>query len=238
MANELNTKPMQKRGYTLTRGNITACLIMIAGIIFCLQGVICRYRLDYVKNSYNTSEIKNGSYIECNISKERLLRRDYSELNGATENAPYSNTDVFTGIQTYIVAVNENLDCYVPITVPREYQDGFESMINNDDIMYHVFGKFKRYTKFNDIFGDVLPYDTMAEYFRVDEEEVKNIISEDHKIVLVDPLAERSIIYKGISLIFLGFIILYSSEHTVKKESDYSYVRRKMASIEKSKRDE
>lgn len=234
----MNAKPMQKRRYTLTRGNIVACLIMVAGIIFCLQGVICRYRLDYVENSYTTSEIKNGRYIECDISKEQVMRQSYSELNGATENAPYSDTDVFTGVQTYIVATNENLDCYVPITVPREYQDGFESMINDEDIKFHLFGKFKRYTKFNDIFGDALTDDTMADYFGVDEEEVKNIISENHKIVLVDPVAERSIIYKGISLIFLGFIILYSSEHTVKRETDYSYVRRKMASIEKSKRDD
>lgn len=226
-------KPTQKRKYTLTRTNVIASLIIIVGVAFWVYGVICGYRLENAKNSYTTSEIKNGRYIEYDISREQLMGHYYSETSGEKKYGIYSVSDVFTGVQTYIVATNENLDCYVPITVSREYQDSFEEMVNNADSTYHLVGKFKRYTKFNEL----ISYDTIAESLGIkDEEEIKSMVSENHKIILVDPKDERSATYKGLSLILFGSLILYSAERMDRRENNSTYVRRKMASIERSKR--
>lgn len=232
MINDLNGGPMQRKRYTLTRTNITACLIIIAGTVFWVQGVICNYQLGYVKSSYTVSEIKNGRYIECDISREQLLGRNDSELSGELRYAPYSDTDIYTGVETYIVATNENPDSYIPITITREYQDDFDNMTSGFVSTYHMFGKFKRYTKFDDIFGETLSYDDVAQNLGIDEEEAENVISTDHKIVPVDPKAERRITFKGLSLILLGSLILYSSERMDGRgNNNYSFVRRIMASL-------
>lgn len=237
MANVSNRKTVQRKSYTLTRTNIIACLIIIVGTILWVYGVICGYYLGYVKDSYKTSEIKNGRYIEYDISKEQLLGGYYTELNNDIRYAPYSAVDVYTGVETYIIAAGEDSDCYIPITVTREYQDDFDKMVSGATETYHLFGKFKRYKKFNDIFGDTLSYDDVAEQLEIeDEEEAENMFSENHKIVLIDPKAERRITYEGISLILLGSLILYSSERMGKKQNNYSFVRGKMSSIEKNRK--
>lgn len=228
---------MQRKKYTLTRTNITACLIIIAGIVFWIQGVICSYQLGYVKDSYSVSEIKSGRYIEYDISREQLLGHNYSELSGEVRYAPYSDTNIYTGVETYIVATNENLDSYIPITVTREYQDGFDNMTSGFVSTYHMFGKFKRYTKFDDLFGETLSYDTIAENLGIDKKEAENVISTKHKIVLVDPKAERRITFKGLSLILLGSLILYSSERMDGRGNNSSFVRRIMASLRRRRYD-
>ena len=222
---------MQRRRYTLTRTNIAACLIIIAGTVFWIQGVICSYHLVYVKSSYTASEIKNGCYIEYDISRDQLLGYNYTELNGEERYAPYSVTDVYTGVETCIAATNENLDCYVPIAISREFKDDFDKMASGRSATYHVFGKFKRYTKFDDMFGKTLSYDDIAENLGIDEDEAENVIATNHKIVLVDPKAERRITIKGLSLILLGSLILYSSERMSGGGNNSSFVRRIMASL-------
>lgn len=229
---------MQRKRYTLTRTNITACLIIIAGTVFWIQGVICSYQLGYIRDSYNVSEIKNGRYIEYDISREQLLGHDYTELSGEVKYTPYSATDIYTGVETRIVATNENLDSYIPITITREYQDDFDNMTSGRVSTYHVFGKFKRYTKFDDIFGETLSYDDVAKNLGIDEEEAENVISTNHRIVLVDPKAERRITFKGLSLILLGSLILYSSERMDGRgNNNSSFVRRIMASLRRRRYD-
>lgn len=229
---------MQRKKYTLTRTNITACLIIIAGTVIWIQGVICSYQLGYVKGSYAVSEIENGRYIEYDISREQLLWHNYTELSGEVKHTPYSATDVYTGVETRIVATNENLDSYVPMTISREFQDDFDKMTSGSADTYHVFGKFKRYTKFNDIFGETLSYDDVAENLGIDEEEAEEVISTNHKIVLVDPKSERRIPLKGLSLILLGSLILYSSERMDGRgNNNSSFVRRIMASLRRKRYD-
>lgn len=222
---------MQRKRYTLTRTNIAACLIFIAGTVFWIKGVICSYRLGYVKDSYSASEIKTGRYIEYDISRDQMLGQNYTELNGEVRYAPYSVTDVYTGVETCIVATDENLDSYVPITISREFKDDFDTMAFGRAGTYHVFGKFARYTKFNDKFDDILSYDAVAEYLGIDEKDAENLIITDHKIVLVNPKTERRITLKGLSLILIGSLILYSSERVDRRGNNSSFIRRIKASL-------
>ena len=228
---------MQRKKYTLTRTNLAACLLIIAGTMIWVQGVICRYHLGYIKDSYTASDIKNGRYIEYDISREQLLGQNYTELNGAVRYAPYSNTNVYTGVETCIVATSKNLDSYVPITISREYQDDFDKMATGKTNIYHVIGKFTRYTKYNKIFDDIISYDIVAENLGIEEEEAVNLISANHRIVLVDPKDENRVIFKGLSLILLGSLILYYSERMDRGENNTSYVRRIMKSLRRRRYD-
>ena len=226
-----------KKTYTLTRTNILACLIIIAGIFFWVQGLICSYNLEFVKNSYKTSSIKTGNYIEYDISREQLIGDYYNDVNGTRIFKPYSVTDAVLGSTMYIGATNDDLDCYIPIKVPRSYRDDFNQMVSGSIDTYHLFGKITWYTGFSEKFADVLTYDSMAEYLGIDVEELGNMFSDNHKLKLVDPKAEGRITFKGLSLILIGSLILRSSDRIVKKENnDYAYVRKTMAKIEKRKK--
>ena len=68
--------------YTISRESILGFLIVIIGVCFTIQGIIIRYNLSNISESYREYDIKNGRYIECDITKERFIGSYYTENNG------------------------------------------------------------------------------------------------------------------------------------------------------------
>lgn len=196
-----------------SRESILGFLIFIIGICFTTQGIIVRYNLSNISESYRKSEIKNGRYIECDITRERLIGSYYAENNGKIKYGPYCGTDVISSESTYIVAINEDSDYYVPLIVAREYQKDFKEMINSDDT-YHLVGKFKKFRGF-------LSYDLIAECLGTDDRsKINQMVSASHQIKLVDLEDEKKELYKGFSFLIVGAFILFvsvSREKTEKK---------------------
>ena len=71
-------EPIQQSKYTLTKMSIAACVVIVVGIILSMQGVVNRYHLAHIKNSYREPEIKRGRFIECDISRDQLVGLYYT----------------------------------------------------------------------------------------------------------------------------------------------------------------
>ena len=75
-------EPFQRSKYTLTKMSIAACVVIVVGIILSIQGMVNRYHLAHIQSSYRETEIKRGRFIECDISRDRLVGLYYTELDG------------------------------------------------------------------------------------------------------------------------------------------------------------
>lgn len=190
--------------YILSKMSVCGCFIAVIGAVFTLQGIIVRCNLMNIKDSYDKADIRNGRYIEYDISKERLLGMYYTEVNGAIKYRPYCGSDVYSSMETYIVSVDGNSNYYVPLMVAKEYQKEFRKIINSDD-KYHILGKFEK-------FKGILVYEIIAECIGTDNKsEIDQIISDDHQIRVVDLQDERKILYKGLSFFIVGVFLFIVS---------------------------
>ena len=127
--------------YTLSKTSIIGIVILILGLVFTTQGIFIRYHLSHVKASYQQTEIKNGRFIERDITREELIGSYYTENNGTVKYGPYCCENGYTAKQIYIVAVNENTKYYAPLVLSRKYQKDFQQMIN-ENTSYHILCKF------------------------------------------------------------------------------------------------
>lgn len=190
--------------YILSKMSVCGCFIAVIGAVFTLQGIIVRCNLMNIKDSYDKADIRNGRYIEYDISKEQLLGAHYTEVNGAIKYSPYCGSDVYSSMETYIVSVDGNSNYYVPLMVAKEYQKEFRKIINSDD-KYHILGKFEK-------FKGILVYEIIAECIGTDNKsEIDQIISDDHQIRVVDLQDERKILYKGLSFFLVGVFLFIVS---------------------------
>lgn len=190
--------------YILSKMSVCGCFIAVIGAVFTLQGIIVRCNLMNIKDSYDKADIRNGRYIEYDISKEQLLGMYYTEVNGAVKYSPYCGSDVYSSMETYIVSVDGNSNYYVPLMVAKEYQKEFRKIINSDD-KYHILGKFEK-------FKGILVYEIIAECIGTDNKsEIDQIISDDHQIRVVDLQDERKILYKGLSFFIVGVFLFIVS---------------------------
>lgn len=190
--------------YILSKMSVCGCFIAVIGAVFTLQGIIVRCNLMNIKDSYDKADIRNGRYIEYDVSKEQLLGMYYTEVNGAIKYSPYCGSDVYSSMETYIVSVDGNSNYYVPLMVAKEYQKEFRKIINSDD-KYHILGKFEK-------FKGILVYEIIAECIGTDNKsEIDQIISDDHQIRVVDLQDERKILYKGLSFFLVGVFLFIVS---------------------------
>lgn len=207
-------EPIQRSKYTLSKMSIAACIVIVVGSVILIQGMVNRYHLAHIKSSYLGSEIKNGHYIEYDISREQLVGKNYTEPNGKVKYGPYSVIDVYSKAQTCLVAINDSVDYYVSLIIPSEYQEDFEKMVQSETDTYHVFGKFKKKNQY-------LYYDTIAECLGInDESEIKRMVSDNCQITVVDPDDEKSTLYKGLSLLALGLFVLFVTVEKDKRIPD------------------
>lgn len=194
--------------YTLSKTSIIGIVILILGFVFTMQGIFIRYRLSNVKESYQQTEIKKGCFIERDITREQLIGRYYRENNGTVKYGPYCSENGYTANRTYIVAVNENPTYYVPLILSRKYQKEFDQIIG-EDTTYHIFGKFEK-------FDSIMPYSPIAECPGIDGPTgTDQLMSSRYQIKMIDPLSEKKVLYKGLSLFIFGSLILVV---TVKRE--------------------
>lgn len=190
--------------YIFSKMSVWGCFIALIGAVFTIQGIIVRCNLMNIKDSYDKADIRNGRYIEYDISKEQLLGMYYTEVNGAIKYSPYCGSDVYSSMETYIVSVDGNSNYYVPLMIAKEYQKEFKKIINSDD-KYHILGKFEK-------FKGILVYEIIAECIGTDNKsEIDQIISDDHQIRVVDLQDERKILYKGLSFFIVGVFLFIVS---------------------------
>lgn len=200
--------------YTFSKMSVLGALIFITGFLFLIQGIRIRYNLTNIKESYEKSEIKSGSYMECDMEKEQLIGKYYSEGNGTIKYGPYCVSDVWSSEETYVAAINEDLDYYVPLIVSREYQGDFKKMVNSDAVC-HIFGKFEKR-------NTTLHYDTIAKCTGIhDKSKMNQMISASYRIKLVDLEDERRVLYKAFSLLIAGLFILFMTVEREKAADNY-----------------
>lgn len=192
--------------YILSKMSVLGCFLCIIGAIFTIQGIIARYNLANIKESYSKFEIRNGRYIEYDISKENLIGRCYMDSDGSVNFSPYCNTDALSSNQFYLTAINGNSDYYVSLVIPREYQKDFQKMLKSDDT-YHVVGKF-------DKLRGILIYEGIAKCLGTnDKSKIDQIVSADYQIRIVNLENEKKELYKGLSILVCGgLLFLFSLE--------------------------
>lgn len=199
--------------YILSKMSVLGCFLCVVGAIFTIQGIIVRFNLTNIKESYNKFEIRNGRYIEYDISKENLIGSYYTNSDGYVNFSPYCNTDALSSNQIYLVATNKDSDYYISLVVVRKYQKDFINMLNSDNT-YHIFGKFNK-------FRGILIYEGIAQCMGIDDSsEFDQIISTDHQIKIVDLDDEKKILYKGLAIFAIGLLIFLSTLEIEKKRLD------------------
>ena len=201
----------QKSKYTLTKMSVVACIVIVVGIIISIQGVINRYHLAHIKSSYSEQEIKSGRFIEYDISRNHLVGLYYTELNGETMFSPYSVINADTNTLYCLVAVNEDMNYYVSLKLPSEYQEDFAKVILSDTDTLHITGKFKKKSP-------LLFYDKIALCLGIDDKSViKRMVSDQYQITTADPKNVKSTLFKGLLIMAVGILVLFI---TVEREKD------------------
>lgn len=186
--------------YIFSKRSILGCFLCIIGTILTIQGLIVRYNLTNIKESYRKFEIKNGRYIEFDIVKEDLIGSYYTNQNGSIQYYPYCNTDALSSYESYVVSVNEDSDYYVSLLVVQKYLKDFNHMLDSNDT-YHIVGKFEK-------LRSTLLYDVIAECLGIDDRsKLDQVLSTDHQIRIVDLNDEKKILYKGLSILLIGLFL-------------------------------
>lgn len=202
-------EPFQRSKYTLNKMSIAACIVIVVGIILSIQGVVNRYHLAHIQSTYREPEIKRGRYIECDISRDHLVGLYYTELDGETMFAPYSVINADTNTLYCLVAVNEDMDYYVSLKLPSEFQEDFAKIIRSDAETLHITGKFKKKRP-------LMFYDKIAACLEIDDESaVRRMVSDQYQINTVDPKKVKSTLFIGILLLAVGILVLFA---TVERE--------------------
>lgn len=151
---------------------------------------------------YQEKDIHLGRYIDCDISKDQLLGRFYSEMNGKKVYSPIIGTDVCTNAQQYIFLEDIENMYYVTLNVPKEYTEEFKELISGDVSEIHIFGKFKR------LKGE-LCYDKIMSCLGINNrDEINKIVSTKYVVQIVDPEMENNVYYKGGVLLIIGILCL------------------------------
>lgn len=192
--------------YIFSKLSILGCFLCVIGALFTIQGIIVRYNLTNIKESYNKFEIRNGRYIEFDIVKEDLVGSYYTNPNGSIHYGPYCAESGYIAKQIYIAPINEDSNYYVPLIVPNKFIKKFSKTIYSDE-SYHIFGKFER-------FSYVLNYELLAKCIGTDiKSKIDELVSSYHQIRLVDLEEEKKILYKGLSILMIGvFLFLVTLE--------------------------
>ncbi len=187
--------------YTISKTSILGIIILGFGLLFTIQGIVIRYHLANVKESYETAELKNGRYIECDLPQQHFIGLYYTEKNGVQKYSPYCIEDIFSSEQTYIVAINQPKNYYVPLIISREYQKGISQIFNSDDV-YHIFGKIEK--------SDTsLQYNILAKCVGSNNKsELNQMVSTKYQIKATDLKKEKKKLYEGFALLLSGLLIL------------------------------
>lgn len=194
---------IQKSKYTLTKMSIVACAVIVVGIILSIHGVASRYHLAHIQSSYREPEIKRGRFIECDISRDRLVGLYYTELDGETMFSPYSVINADTNTLYCLVAVNEDMDYYVSLKLPSEYQEDFAKIIRSDAETLHITGKFKKKKP-------LMFYDKIALCLGIDDESaVRRMVSDQYLITTVTPKKVKGTLFIGLLLLAVGILVLF-----------------------------
>lgn len=194
---------IQKSKYTLTKMSIVACAVIVVGIILSIHGVASRYHLAHIQSSYREPEIKRGRFIECDISRDCLVGLYYTELDGETMFSPYSVINADTNTLYCLVAVNEDMDYYVSLKLPSEYQEDFAKIIRSDAETLHITGKFKKKKP-------LMFYDKIALCLGIDDESVvRRMVSDQYLITTVTPKKVKGTLFIGLLLLAVGILVLF-----------------------------
>lgn len=197
--------------YTLSKMSICGIIIALTGLFLTIQGTVIRYNLAHIKELNHASDIKNGRYIEYDVSREQLMGKYYTEKNGTIKYGPYCVTNAYTSTSTYLVAINREANYYIPLVIALDYQKDFDKMVNGETHTYHIFGKLGK-------FGNVLYYDTITECTGIESKSLINqMIDANHQIKTVALEDEREILYKGLSLLTFGLFIFFVTVERKKK---------------------
>lgn len=188
--------------YTLSKLSLLGIALFSIGCFFTVQGIMIRNNLTNVRQSYEETEIKNGRFLECDITREQLVGSYYTEPNGTVNYGFYCVEDAITSLQTYLAAVNKASTYYVPLTISREYQANISQMAN-DDTTYHLFGKFEKRT--NVLHEAEADYDVIMEATGArSKEAAAEMISSQYRIKVTDPKKEKEVLYKGLAFLLIG----------------------------------
>lgn len=196
-------EPFQRSKYTLTKMSVVACVVIVVGIILSIQGMVNRYHLAHIQSSYRETEIKRGRYIECDISRDRLVGLYYTELDGETMFSPYSVINADTNTLYCLVAVSEDMDYYVSLKLPSEFQEDFAKIIRSDTETLHITGKFKKKRP-------LMFYDKIASCLGIDDESVvRRMVSDQYQINTVDTKDVKGTLFIGLLILIVGVLVLF-----------------------------
>ena len=199
----MEIEPFQRSKYTLTKMSVVACVVIVVGIILSIQGVVNRYHLSHIQSSYRETEIKRGRFIECDISRDHLVGLYYTELDGETMFSPYSVINTDTNTLYCLVAVNEDMDYYVSLKLPSEFQEDFAKIIRSDTETLHITGKFKKKRP-------LMFYDKIASCLGIDDESVvRRMVSDQYQINTVNPKNVKSTLFIGLLVLAIGVFVLF-----------------------------
>lgn len=209
---------MFKNKYVFWISKITyvGIIFSIIGFIFIVQGILNSYNSTKVMSIYQEKDIHLGRYIDCDILREQLLGKFYTEMNGKKVYSPITGNYVYTNAQQYIFLEDIENMYYVTLNVPKEYTEEFKELIAGNVSEIHIFGKFKK------LKGE-LYYDEIMSCLGINNrDEIDKIVSKKYVIQIVDPEMERNVYYKGGALLIIGILCLLKCLEKKKVEIEKS----------------
>lgn len=179
-------------------------IIGIIGFVLLLQGLGNVHYIRKIKQNYCETDNEAGRYVECYITKERLLGRKYREMNGKEVFSPIIGIGAYTNNQRFIFMTNEKPQYYITLEIPDIYHDKIQQMLEEDGASVQLYGKIVTMKQ-------ELCYDELMDCLKIDDhDKIDNLVSAKHMIKVVDLDHEIRILYEGIALIIVGMLLLCS----------------------------
>ncbi|NLL92917.1 MAG: hypothetical protein GX225_02055 [Clostridiales bacterium] len=181
---------------------ILAIILVAIGIYFIVIGRINDDKLNYITNvSRITLE---------NISKNEYVEGELYTVLGGSNAVYYKNVNdlsriYYIPIDNYNKNKNEQVQ-YIPIYVSEKNLKDFEVITKgNDSASYHLTGKIVDIKEYEE------PYDKLKNILKLQsDEEVDKLVSNEYMIEIVDFQQEKKYYIKGIVLMILGLVLLFT----------------------------
>jgi hypothetical protein len=219
----MQSKKLQKlKLYTIKINafSIIAIALFAYSAYVVIDGATIRQNLSNIQNAYDATSLKAGMYIETDLTRDDFMGNWGRNISGRPTFFPLVNENAATSAMSYIVAISENKDYYMTLTV------SWQQNIQVREYYYHLIGKIinlERDLPYSSIVSVQESNEDIARLIGSDSiEEINQYVSPDYAIVIADIVKEKRRLHNGLGGILLTTLLFFAVSVKRRLNDDFS----------------
>jgi hypothetical protein len=188
--------------------SIIAIIVFVYAVYVLVDGLAIRENLRNIQNAYDATTVKAGLYIETDLTRDDFMGSWGKNAIGVRTFFPLVNENAATSAMSYIVAISENKDYYMTLTV------SWQQNIQVREYYYHLIGKIIN-------LEHDLPYSSIVSVQESNEdiarliggdsiEAINQYVSPDYVLVIADVEKEKRRLNNGLGGILVAILLFFA----------------------------